>query len=184
MPLINCKVELSLTWNENCVLAATSNANNATFNKIDTKLYVPVVTLSTEDRAKLSNQLSKGFKRPVYWNKYKMIDNKLVEITDADGEKYISKMLDSSYQGVKELFVLAYDNQVIKFLLILPKYIFFSRVPIRNYNNEIVGRSIYDQPINDSFKQYDEVRKVSTGQVDDYTTGSLLDYKYLKDNYT
>ena len=140
MRLINCKVELSLTWNENCVLAATSNANNATFNKIDTKLYVPVVTLSTEDRAKLSNQLSKGFKRPVYWNKYKMIDNKLVEITDADGEKYISKMLDSSYQGVKELFVLAYDNQVIKFLLILPKYIFF-----QEYQLEITTMKLLEE---------------------------------------
>ena len=45
------------------------------------------------------------------------------------------------------------------------------------------GRNIYDQPINDLIKQYDEVRKVSTGHGDDYTTGSLLDYAYFKDNY-
>ena len=47
----------------------------------------------------------------------------------------------------------------------------------------IDGRNFYDQPINDLIKQYDEVRKVSTGQGDDYTTGRLLDYAYFKDNY-
>ena len=47
----------------------------------------------------------------------------------------------------------------------------------------IYGRNFYDQPINDLIKQYDEVRKVSTGQVDDYTKGCLLDYAYFKDSY-
>ena len=47
----------------------------------------------------------------------------------------------------------------------------------------IDGKNVYDQPINDLIKQYDEVRKVSTGQGDDYTTGCLLDYAYFKDNY-
>ena len=46
----------------------------------------------------------------------------------------------------------------------------------------IDGRNFYDQPINDLIKQYDEVRKVSTGQGDDYATGCLLDYAYFKDN--
>ena len=67
MPLINCKVELSLTWNPNCVLCAVC------FTIADGRLYVPVVTLSTEDNVKLSKLLSKGFKRPVYWNTYKVI---------------------------------------------------------------------------------------------------------------
>ena len=47
----------------------------------------------------------------------------------------------------------------------------------------IDGRNFYDQPINDLIKQYDEVRKVSTGHGNDYTTGPLLDYAYFKDNY-
>ena len=47
----------------------------------------------------------------------------------------------------------------------------------------IDGRNLYDQPINDLIKQYDEVRKVSTGQGDDYTKGYLLDYAYFKDSY-
>ena len=67
MPLINCKVELSLRWYEHCILS--SARNNATFTITDAKLYVPIVTLSTEDNAKLSKLLGDKFKRPVYWNK-------------------------------------------------------------------------------------------------------------------
>ena len=52
MPLINCKVELSLKWYENCILSSAGTA--ATFTITDTKLYVPVVTLKTEDNTKLS----------------------------------------------------------------------------------------------------------------------------------
>ena len=47
----------------------------------------------------------------------------------------------------------------------------------------IDGRNFYDQAINDLIKQYDEVRKISTEHGDDYTTGSLVDYAYFKDNY-
>ena len=107
MPLINCKVEISLKWIERCLLTV---ANTATFKITDAKLYVPIVTLKTEDNTKLSKLLSEGFKRPVYWNKYKVIDNKVVEIAANNGEKYIWELLDSSYQGVKRLLVLVYDN--------------------------------------------------------------------------
>ena len=69
MPLINCKVELSLNWIENCVLTTAANANKATFKITDAKLYVPIFTLSAEDNAKLSKLLTEGFQRPVYWNK-------------------------------------------------------------------------------------------------------------------
>ena len=60
---------------------------------------------------------------------------------------------------------------------------FLPRGKIENYNVLIDQRNCYDQPINDFIKQYDEVRKVSTGQGDDYITGCLLDYAYLEDNY-
>ena len=74
MPLINYKVELSLSWNPNCVLSKFVGAS--TFAITDAKLYVPIATLSTQDNAKLSKLLSEGLKRPVYRNKYKMIPNK------------------------------------------------------------------------------------------------------------
>ena len=71
----------------------------------------------------------------------------------------------------------------IKFPLILSKKNFLLRVKIENYNIETDGRNFYDQPVNDVIKKYDEVRKVSTGQGDDYTTCCLLDFSYYKNNY-
>ena len=97
MPLINCKVELSLKWYERCLLTA---ATTATFKITDAKLYVLIVTLSIEDNAKLLKLLSEGFRRTVYWNKYKIIPNKTYNEND-----YIRELLDASYQGVKRLFV-------------------------------------------------------------------------------
>ena len=88
----------------------SSAGTAATFTITDTKLYVPVVTLKTEDNTKLSKLLSEGFKRPIYWNEYKVIPNKTVELAAVNDVKYIRELLDSSCQGVKRLFVLAYDN--------------------------------------------------------------------------
>ena len=183
MPLINCKVELSLKWIENCML---STATTATFKITDAKLYIPIVTLSSEDNVKLSKLLSEGFKRPIYWNEYKVIPNKIVETAIADEEKYIRELLDSSYQGVKRLFVLAYNNKENdngQVSIDSHKKYFLPRVKLENYNIEIDGRSFYDQPINDSIKQYDEISKVSSGQGDDYITGCLLDFAYFEKNY-
>ena len=73
-PFFNCKVELKLKWTKLCVLSAAgayntnTNPNNFIFTIKDTKLYVPVVTLSPRDNKKLSKLLSKGFERSVYWN--------------------------------------------------------------------------------------------------------------------
>ena len=94
-------------------------------------------------------------------------------------------MLDPSYEGVKRLFVLAYNNADNDENRVdddsFKKY-FLPKVIIENYNIEIDGRTFYDQPINNSIKQYGEVRKVSTGQGDDYI-GSLLDFAYFQRNY-
>ena len=106
----NCKVELSLKWIENCVLTTAAHASNATFKIADAKLYVAAVTLSTEDNKKLSKLLSEGFNRSIYWNKYKVINKRIVEIAAANEEKHIRELLDSSCHGVKRLFVFAYDN--------------------------------------------------------------------------
>ena len=107
MPLINCKIELSLKWYEECLLTA---ATTATFKITDVKLYVPIVTLSAGDNAKLSQLLSERFKRPIHWNEYKLTHNEIVQIAANNEEKYIRELLDSSCQGVKRLFVLTYNN--------------------------------------------------------------------------
>ena len=90
MPLITCKVKLSLRWIENCVLTTpeiganvdATGAYSATFEITDATLYVLTVTLLAEDNAELSKLLGKGFKIYVYWNKYKVIDNRVVSIND------------------------------------------------------------------------------------------------------
>ena len=133
-------------------------AGNAPFTITDAKLYVPVVTLSIEDNAKLMKLLN-GFKRSVYWTKYKVIPNK-----KNNQNNYIRELLDTSFQGVKRLFVLAYDNTGDNPVTAdSHKRYFLPRKKINNYNIEIDGRNFYDQPINDSVKQYDEIRRTSTG---------------------
>ena len=104
MPLINCKIKLNLTWKKECVLS--SNDGNAIFIISDTKLYVPVVTLSKEDNKDFIKQQNKGFQRSIYWNEYKTKEQ--TENTDANIFKYIN--LDPSFQGVNRLFVMAYNR--------------------------------------------------------------------------
>ena len=60
---------------------------------------------------------------------------------------------------------------------------YLQKVQIKDYNVMIDGKSFFDQPINNDFKTYENIRKIATGQGDDYTTGCLLDYPYLKENY-
>ena len=96
---------------------------------------------------------------------------------------------------IRRLFVLAFNNTTVnvpnntinntnnRVVRDSHKKNFLPRVIIRKYNVLIDGRSFYDQPINDLIKQYDEVKKVSIWQRDNYTTGCLLDYQYFKDHY-
>ena len=95
MPLINCKIKLNLTWKKECVLS-TDNGN-AVFIINDTKMYVPVVTLSKEDNKDFIEQQNKGFQRSIYWNEYKT--KEINENADANVFKHIN--LDPSFQGVK-----------------------------------------------------------------------------------
>ena len=144
MPLFNCKVDISLKWIENCILTinpdANNNINKATFTITDAKLYVPIVTLKTEDNTKLSKLLSEGFKRSMYWYKYKVILNKIYNEND-----YIRELLDASYQGAKRLFIRAYGNAGNDLVTANShrKY-FLPRIKIENCNIEIGGRNFYD----------------------------------------
>ena len=126
--------------------ANITGADSATFKITDAKLSVPVVTLSAEDNKKLVKQLNEEFNRSVYWKKYKVIDNKVVEITAANEEKHIRDLRDSSYQGVTRVFVLSYDNAAGNNQIsddYFEKY-FLPRVKIKNCNIEIDGRKFYD----------------------------------------
>ena len=156
MPLINCKVEISSKRTEKCLLS--SSGTDATSKITDATLYIPIVTLKTEDNTKLSKLLSEGFKRPFYWNEYKVIPEKIYGTNEN-----IRILIDPSWQGIKRLFFLAYLNDNTSTVNSNRKY-FLLRIKIKNYNIEIDGRNFYDQPINDSIKQYDKIRKKSTGE--------------------
>ena len=172
MPLINCEVNLILTWSSTCVITDSNGA--ATFAITDTKLYVPVVTLSTQENNKFLQQLKSGFKRVVNWNKYLSKPELLAQNPN------LNHLVEPSFQGVNRLFVLAFegdDNRTAHDSYYLPT------VEIKDYNIMINGENIFDQPIKNNKGIYDNIRKIATGQGDDYTTGCLLDYPYFANTY-
>ena len=127
----------------------------------ETKLYVAAVTLSTQDNAKLLQQLKPSFKRTINSHKYE-------------------SNIKASFQGVNRLFVLSFENEDQRKSL---STYYLPKVEIKDYNVMIDGKNFFDQPINSMAKTYENIRKIATGQEDDYTTGCLLDYPYFIDHY-
>ena len=172
MLLINCEANLTLTWSSTYVI---SSATGETKLKItDSKLYVPVVTLSTRDNAKLLQQLKSGFKRTINWNKYQSNPKTYAQ------NRYLNHLVVPSFQGVNRPFVLSFENEKDR---TSPSNYYLPKVEIKDYNVMIDGKNLFDQPINSMTKTYENIRKTATGQGDDYTTGCLLDYSYFKDHY-
>ena len=133
------------------------------FTITETNLYVPVVTLSTQDNAKLLPQL-KIFKRTISWNKYLTKPELLAQNTN------LNHLIEPIFQGVNRLFVLAFENmrkeQVIK-------KCYLPNVEIKNYNVMIDGKNFFDQPIKNDKVTYENIRKIATGRQDGYTTVCL-----------
>ena len=172
MPLINCEVNLILAWSSTCVITDSNGAGTIAIT--DTKLYVPVVTLSTQENTKLLQQLKSGFKRVVNWNKYLSKPELLAQNPN------LNHIVEPSFQGVNRLFVLAFEgnnNRTARNSYYLPT------VEIKDYNIMINGENFFDQPIKNNKVTYENIRKIATGQGDDYTTGCLLDYSYFEDTY-
>ena len=175
MPLINCEVNLILTWSSNCVLIATAVPNQvATFEITDTKLYLPVVTLSTQENTKFLQQLQSGFKSVINWNKYLSKPELLAQNPN------LNHLVEPSFQGINRLFVLAFENDDDR---ISDDEYYLPTVEIKDYTIVINGENFFDQPIKNNKITYDNMRKIATGQGDDYTTGCLLDYPYFADTY-
>ena len=88
--------------------------------------------------------------------------------------------MEPRFQGVNRIFVLAFENDTQK--KVHSGY-YLPNVEIENYNVMINGENLFDQPIKDNKVAYENIRKISTGKGDDYTTGCLLDYPYFKNSY-
>ena len=105
MLLINCDINFILTWSANCVIVSTNIANqNAIFEITDAKLYVPVVTLSTQDNSKLLQQIKSAFKRVINRNKY------FSKLELLRRNSNLNHLVEPSFKGVNKLFALAFEN--------------------------------------------------------------------------
>ena len=191
IPLINCEVELILTWFKNCVLIdkltrdANYNANpivyeidnpeNAIFQITDTKLYVPVVSLSKENDIKLLEQLKSGFKRTIKWNKYRS------QMTTQPQNNNLNYLIDPTFININKLFVLCFprnnntDSRYSYSNYSVPK------VKINDFNVLIDGKSFFDLPVKNEEEAYEKIIKMNNNN--DYKTANLLHIAYLKKNY-
>ena len=141
MPLINCEVNLLLTWSRDCVITNSTGAEK--FAITETKLYVSVVTLSTQDNAKLLQQLKSGFKRAINWNEYESSVKTFAQ------NRYLNYLINPSFQGVNRIFVLSFENEYGR---TSHSTYYLSKVEIKDYNILIDGRNFFDQPINSMTK--------------------------------
>ena len=159
-----------LTWSSTYVI--TNSTGEGKFEITDTKLYVPAVTLSTQDNPKSLQELKSGFKRVINWNKYLSNPDLLVQNPN------LNHFVEPSFPGVNRRFLLAFENDDQRISTngyYLPN--------IENYDIMINGENFFDKPIKDNKVTYKNIRKIATGQGDDYATGCLLDYPYFKDTY-
>ena len=132
------------------------------------------MTLSTHENARLLQQLQSGFKRVINWNKYLSKPELLAQNPN------LNHLVEPSFQGVNRFFVLGFENDTQR---TSHSGYYLPNVEIKDYNIMINGETFFDQPIKNNKVTYENIRKIATGQGDDYTTGCLLDYSYFKGTY-
>ena len=153
IPLINCEVESILTWSKNCVLAnmtvRDAQGDNPAivaplgleFQITDTKLYVPVVTLSKENDIKLLEQLKSGFKRTIKWNKYRS------QMTIQPKNNKLNYLIDPTFTNVNRLFILSFERNIIGDNRDSFSDYYVPNVGIKDFNVLIDGKSFFDLPV-------------------------------------
>ena len=187
--MINCEIEVILTWSENCALAditvrASGNNNDPPaivapnglkFQITDTKLYVPVVTLPKENDKKLLEQLTSDFKITGKWNKYRSQSN----------NNNLNYLIDPTFTKVNRLFVLSFErieeNNVKKDHRDSFSRYYVPNVKIKDFNVLIDGKSFFDLPVKNEEEAYKKIIDMSKNN--DYATGNLLDFAYFKKHY-
>ena len=140
MPLINCEVELILTWSKNCVLADMTVANNPPtgleFQTKTQKLYVPVITLSKENDIKLLEQLKSRFKRNIKWNKYRS------QMTAQPSDNNLNYLIDPTITNVNTLFLLSFVRSAEGVIDFLFSDYYLPNARIKDFNVLIDGKSL------------------------------------------
>ena len=172
-----------LTWFRECVITSmekritnigqrNTSPTNVTFQITDTKLYVPVITLSTENDKKLLEQLTTGFKRTIKWNRNRS------EMTNQTTNNNLNYFIDPTFNKVNRLFVLSFKNENDR--TSFSKY-YLPNVQIKDFNVLIDGKKIFDIPIKNNEETYQQI--IEMGRNNDCTTGNLLDYEYFSKHY-
>ena len=148
--LINCEVNLILTWSSTCVI------NNSTWQRRFTITDL-IVILPNQDTVKLLQQLKSGFKRTINWSKYQSDPKAYAQ------NQYLNDLIDPSLEEVNRPFVLSFENE--DDIRSHSNY-YFPKVEVIDYNVMIDGKNLSDQPINNHFKTYENIIKIVTGQRD------------------
>ena len=168
MLLINCEVSLILIWSRDRVI--TNSTDERKFQIAETNLYVPVITLSTQDNAKLFQQWKSGLKRTINWNKYESSVNTFAQ------NRYLNYLINPSFQEVNRLFVLSFENEHDRRS---HSTYYLAKVEIKVYNVMVDDRNFVDHTINSLNKTYKNIRRFATDQGDDYITSCMLGYTYF-----
>ena len=138
MPLINCEVELILTWSTNCVIIYTNVVDQVpTFTITETNLYVSVATLSTQDNSKLLPQLKDGFKRTITWNKHLTKPELVAQNAN------LNHLIEPGFQGANRLFVLAFEHDNDNDWRTSKKRHYIPNVEIKDYNVVIDEKNFF-----------------------------------------
>ena len=164
-----------MNWSANCVIIYTNVDNQVpTFTITETNLYILVVNVSTQDNVNLLPQLKSGFERKISWNKYLAKPELLTR------NKNLNYLNESSFQAISILFIFAFESDDQR---ISSKRYYIPNVEIKDYNVMIDRKNFFDQPVKNDKVTYENIRKITAGQGDDYTTGCLLGYTYFKKYY-
>ena len=131
------------------------------------------MTSSTQDNSKLLQQLKSGFKRVISWNKYLS----KAELLRQDSN--LNHLVEPSFQGVNILFVLAFKNNTQR---TSHSGYYLPNVELKEYNIMINGENVFNQPVKNNKVTYENIKKIATGQGDDYTTDCLSDYPYFNNS--
>ena len=143
-------------------------------------MYIPVVTLNTENNNELSKKLSEGFERTIVWNECK---SKIEGVTiPANDNMFRRTTLETSFQGVSRLFAAAYETgdnigRNANTTGSRRRY-YLPRAEIKDYNVLIDGRNFYDQNVNSSIVRQNEILKMTTERSEYYSIGWLVDYDH------
>ena len=164
-------------YDSRCCWSSYCSSIGATFKITDTKLYVPVVTLSKENDTKVLQQLNLGFKRTIKWNKYRS------QITVQPQNNNLNYLIDPTFTNVNRLFVLSFQriagkNNTTKDYRDSFSHYYAPNARIIDLNVLIDGGSFFDLPVKNKEEAYKKNMDMSSNN--DYTTGNLLDFPYFK----